>query len=131
MHTVAESGDRRLHGLSGVEILYHEASHSIVFPEKGSIGAEIKAAAERSGHPEPDQFWHAVIFYSAGAVAEETFAAHGHAYRMYADVNGLFSPRVWPSYRQPLETHWRPYMDRGGDFRVAIDRCVSDLRTHG
>ena len=127
VHTVMESGDRRLQGLAAVEMLYHEASHSIVFPDEGTIGAEIGAAARRSGHPEPEQFWHAVIFYSAGAVAEETFRAHGRAYRMYADVNGLFGPNTWPTYRRPLQTHWQTYMDRGGDFRVAIDRCVSDL----
>lgn len=126
-HTVITSEDRNYRGRASLEMLFHEASHSIVYPDDGTVGKAILEAARAARHPEPDQFWHAVIFYTAGSVTQSVLRAAGERpYVMYADVVGLFG-EVWPTYRKPLEMHWQRYMDGGDSLKESLTKAVDTV----
>jgi len=108
-------------GNLALEMLFHEASHSVVTPGYGEIGRAIENAAARRNAIEPDGLWHAFIFYTAGAVARATFA--GSAYTTAADRLGLWSDS-WAHYDDALARHWQPFLDRGGSRALAVDSVV-------
>ncbi len=119
-----DSGER---GAPGLDVLYHEASHSTADPEYGTIGSAITAAAKRANRPAPDQFWHAVIFYTPGKIVEKLLDGAGLGpYAMFAKSEGLFT-RDWPRYYDALERHWQPYMDGQGTLQAALADCVNQI----
>ncbi|MBV9263250.1 MAG: hypothetical protein JO324_02940 [Candidatus Eremiobacteraeota bacterium] len=106
------------------ELLFHEASHTVVTPGYGAIGRGIEDAATRLGVHEPAGLWHAFIFYTAGAVARRQL---GNAkYKMAAEVLDLWSG-PWKDYGKALAQHWQPFLD-GKDTRSAsIDNVVMSI----
>ncbi len=74
-----------------------EATHSIVFAIRGIVG-DIIAQAARLAHREPPKdLWHALIFYTTGRLTERAAARNGHAYTMFALMNGIFTGE-WARY---------------------------------
>ncbi|MBV9263299.1 MAG: hypothetical protein JO324_03185 [Candidatus Eremiobacteraeota bacterium] len=126
VHIVMSVQDPSESGMGGLDVLFHEASHSIADPDKGTIGAAIVAEAARLNRPAPDQFWHAVIMYTPGKLVEELAARSGMQYTMVWMQPGLLG-RAWSRYYQALETHWLPYMRGTGTLEAAIARCVDDI----
>ncbi|MBV8725114.1 MAG: hypothetical protein JO350_07270 [Candidatus Eremiobacteraeota bacterium] len=126
VHIVMSVQDPSESGMGGLDVLFHEASHSIADPNRGTIGMAVVAEADRLNRPAPDQFWHAVIMYTPGKLVEEIATRSGIKYTMVWMQPGLFG-RTWPRYYQALETHWLPYMRGTGTLEVAIARCVDDI----
>ncbi|HTX60083.1 MAG TPA: hypothetical protein VMH02_10460 [Verrucomicrobiae bacterium] len=126
-HIVMSVQDPDERNLGGIDVLFHEASHSIAMPGTGTIGAAIARAAAGSNRPEPDQLWHAVIMYTPGRLAERLFDRDGAGpYTMVWIRAGLFT-RVWPRYYRALGRHWQPYMDGHGTLETALERCVEEI----
>ena len=127
VHIVMSSYDSGEHGLAELDVLFHEASHSIVGPSTGALGRAIVTASSRIDRPYPEQFWHALIMYCPGSIAEHMFNTEApSSYQMVWLRNGLFT-RVWPRYYSALKTHWQPYMDGKVNLQSAIDACVHDI----
>ncbi len=130
VHIPISSEDPTNDGLSGVDVLFHEASHSIVDPQYGTIGSAITRQAKRLGRKPPDQFWHALIMYTPGKLAEQWFSRPGHPYTMVWIRLGLFT-RVWPAYYAAFERHWFPYMSGRGTMDDAIAGCLRQIYMAG
>lgn len=123
---VAGSNPRN-HGLSALEVVFHEASHSLIGPRSGVVGRALVEAAAAAGIDLPEDLWHAVLFYNTGRVVEELLAASGEGpYTAYVYRLGLFE-RAWPEFRLPLEEHWQPYVDGDIDLATAARRLLSAL----
>ena len=128
VHIVMSAQDPWERGMGALDILFHEASHAVADPEKGTIGGPITAAAARLNRPVPNQFWHAVIMYAPGKIVEELAAASGKKYTMVWMQPGLFG-ESWPRYYSALQTHFEPYMRGVGTLDSALAACVKQIVT--
>ena len=129
VHIVLSSSDADEGGPQGLDILFHEASHSIASPFDGTIGGPIVAAAAQFNRLVPDQFWHAVLMYTPGRIAEDVFnASELRPYTMVWIKNGLFTD-AWPRYYAVLKQHWQPYMNGSSDRVSALTACVRAIVT--
>jgi hypothetical protein len=110
-------------GFSGLEIVFHEASHTVFGSRTpGPLWNELEAAVKADGAPLPSEFDHAMLFYTTGNAVRARLAERGIAYELYLYKEGLFE-RAWPGYRVPLERLWQPYLDG----RVARAEALKQL----
>ena len=98
-------------GYAALEVVFHEASHTVFGPRTdGELWTELEAAAKADGAPLPPNFWHAMLFYTTGSAVKARLAERGIDYEQLLYTEGLFE-RSWPGYRGPLERLWQPYVD--------------------
>ena len=110
---------------SGLELLFHEASHTVFGPRaSGPLWSELDAAARADGAPLPSEFDHAMLFYTTGSAVKARLAERGIAYEPYVYTQGLFA-RAWPGYRGPLERLWQPYVDGRVSRAEALEQLVA------
>jgi hypothetical protein len=112
-------------GYSGLEILLHEASHTVFGPRaEGRLWTELEAAAKADGAPLPPDFWHAMLFYTTGSAVKDHLLEHGIDYEQYLYAEGLFE-RAWPAFRPALEQAWQPYIDGRVPMVRALEQVVA------
>lgn len=116
-HITISSANPGNQGDAALEMVFHEASHAIVGKLRDALSAEAKAHGRL--FPKRD-FWHAILFYTAGEVTRR----HVEAYVPYAVKNGLYD-RVWKGVPEILEADWKPYLDGETDMNTAIRRVVA------
>ena len=122
-HMQISSIDPSLEGLSGLELLLHEASHEVFGPGRGLVGATISDVSRELGVDSPRDLWHAMSFFTTGYVQSAAMAEVGVEYSPYWLHTGLMS-RAWPEYLEPIQTHWPPYLNGEVDARTAVERIV-------
>ncbi len=120
------SVDPRNQGLSGFEILFHESSHLLSDKMQQTIDDDTKSLS--AGDPAKagrvaGELWHAVVFYTAGALTAERFPG----YVPYADRNNLWKRGHWSGpVRGLIEQDWGPYIRGEVAFKPALSKLVSD-----
>lgn len=134
VHTMVSSIDPRNADISGLEVVFHEASHALAKPVSDRIASDCRELNK----PIPRDLWHALIFYTTGVLVERAlenpvFPAKSsvappplHSYTPYAVRNGLYE-RDWQSYLRVLESSWLPYLNGRVPFDSAIERMVTQL----
>ena len=108
-------------GPAALETLFHEASHAMIQKINDALATELasqKKLFQRSA------FWHAVLFYTAGEVAER----HLDHYTMIGVKDGILE-RGWPGALPILKKDWQPYLDGKIDLATAVHRLVEDYGT--
>ena len=113
------SVDKSYQGMASLEMLFHEASHSINRTVDEAIAGEARARKmlfQRRG------FAHAVLFYTAGEVARRHL---GPEYQPYGIKNGVME-QGWPGALAVLEKDWKPYLDGKTSFAEAVPALVKD-----
>jgi hypothetical protein len=124
-HILISSASRSNAGYSGLEILFHEASHTVFGARTGGrLWAELEAATRADGAPLPPDFEHAMLFYTTGSAVKARLADRGIDYEQYLYTEGLFE-RAWPAYRGPLERLWQPYVDGRVPMTEALKQIVA------
>jgi hypothetical protein len=113
-----------------LEMVFHEASHTMVGGRRGAVAAAIRQAAERAGVERPRWLWHAIIFYTTGELVRRALQKDTAVFFVpYAIWQGLWHR---DDERQAefaaLQEHWQPYLDGTTDFESAIAALVDDLR---
>jgi hypothetical protein len=129
-HITISGADPRNQGPSALEIVFHEASHTLA----GAVRDAIARECRQRGKPIPRDLWHALLFYTTGEMVKRALrtpaAANAPAaatnYTPYAFRNGLYD-RGWSTYERALELYWQPYLDGRADFGNAVARLVSAL----
>lgn len=120
-HITIASGDRRHIGDAALEILFHEASHSLV----RRIEESIARACRAQGKQIPSTLWHEVLFYSTGELTRRQL---GPSYTPYAYQNGLYERnQEWKGVEPLLVQHWPAYLDGRQSLDATIDRLVAGL----
>lgn len=120
-HITIASGDKRHLGDTALEMLFHEASHSLV----QRIEQSIARACRAQGKPIPATLWHAVLFYSTG---ELTRRHHGDHYTPYAYQHGLYERiPVWKAAEPLLVRYWSAYLDGRESLDAAVDQVIVGL----
>lgn len=114
-----------MQGPAALEIVFHETSHGMMDKVQTAIDAAVKAQnARQPNHAfHADSIWHAVLFYTAGALVAERIPG----YVPYADKNGLWK-RAWPDPdRALIEQDWRPVMKGKAGLQPALTKLIDDL----
>lgn len=106
-HTMLSNTHPNLNGWSGLEILFHEGSHTMFSTRSGAVGRALSTASAESGVKPPGQLWHAISFHTSGRIVQEMAAAEGVQYTPYYIRRGIFS-----DLQPVLEAHWEPYLYR-------------------
>jgi hypothetical protein len=105
-------------GPAPLETLFHEASHGMIQKISDALAAELDSQKKLF---QRRAFWHAVLFYTAGEVAER----HLDHYTMFGIKDGILE-RGWPGALPILEKDWKPYLDGKIDLATAVHRLVDD-----
>ena len=115
------ASDPRYQDDAAVEMIFHEASHSLIEPiERG-----LSAAAAKLNRPVPPRLWHALIFFTTGELVSRRLPP---GYLPYARKNGLFerSPEM-AAYEKAMVKEWMPYLDGKVGLDAALERLVGAL----
>lgn len=112
-----------------LEMIFHEASHTMVGSRRGAVSAAIRRAADGAGVARRRWLWHAIIFYTTGELVRRNLQKDTAVFFVpYAVRQGLW---VQSEERQAdfeaLQEHWQPYLDGDTDFESAIAAVVADL----
>lgn len=106
-HTLVTSTGPGFESFGGIEMLFHEVSHTTVSPRSGGSIAALRRAAEAEGVELPPALWHAVLFYTAGEVTAAAIRDEwGVDYVQY-----MVTQHVFESMHAPLAAEWRPYLE--------------------
>jgi hypothetical protein len=129
-HITISSSHKNIYDWTAAEVLFHEATHLMMGPTLQAFSAELKAQGKfstegRIGSRRVD-IWHAALFYMVGHVVRESLAARNITYEPYMYATGMME-RVWPNFRQPLETHWAAFVRGEISREEAIKRVVAEL----
>ena len=123
-HTTISSRNPENQGVAGVEIAFHEASHTMSRKVEESLSAECAVQKKNCG-----DLWHAVLFYTVGNVVKQSLPVDQRpTFIPYAYRFGLYDHGAWKSYRIALEKDWQPYLEGKTEFKEAIHVLVSDLQ---
>ncbi|MCE9669965.1 hypothetical protein LY474_19380 [Myxococcus stipitatus] len=108
-------------GEASLEMLFHEASHGGPIEKLArTLSRECEAQRKDCG-----DLWHALLFYTVGAVAQRHL---GPGYVPYGQRSGVYE-RVarWRGYSLALEQEWRPYLEGKVDAATALSALVRGL----
>lgn len=122
-HVTISSSDASLQGLAALEMLFHEASHS----DLGNLLPRVQQAASEQHVEVPRQLWHAVLFYTAGELTRRELAAHGIAYREYADER-LYTTLCGTGCRDKIVEHWGPRLDGRRSVADSLSALVAAFK---
>lgn len=109
---------------AALEMLFHEASHTIVGPRSGPSIEAINAAAESINIRMPRIFWHVVLFYTSGEATRQVLAEADVPYEQYMFTHGPMSHGTWAEWRPALEAEWQPYLEGDVDLQTAAHKLV-------
>jgi hypothetical protein len=125
-HTVITSVEPGYQGFAALEMLFHEASHTLLDGRNDPVTRAVEREARAQKRAAPSNLTHALIFYTAGEVARRTLAEAG--VRDYVPVadRGLWK-RAWPTLKEPLDRFWLPYLEGKLAFDPAIAGIVGSL----
>lgn len=122
--TTMSHRDEGYQGLRALEMIFHEASHTVVNPNRGTVAEAIAAAAKKRGIRQPHDLWHALLFATSSELTRRYLAERGT--KFVPSSEDLFT-RAWPFYRAAVEKYWLPYLDGKGTLEEAIDQIVGAL----
>jgi carboxymethylenebutenolidase len=119
-HITISSGEPNNQGWNAAEILFQEASRGLE-PEFRRTFYAAGVAGDFGGAPH-----RAVLFYLTGEVVREALMTLGIEHEPYLYSTGRLE-EDWPGLREPLETHWRPYLDGDTTLEAAAAAFAADL----
>ncbi len=123
--TTMSSHDEGYRGLRALEMLLHEGSHAVVNRNGGTVTDAIEAAAKKYDVSVPPDLWHAVLFATSSELTRRALLERGVA-NFVPSSEDLFT-RVWPTYREPVERFWIPYLNGEGTLEEALDQVVAAI----
>jgi hypothetical protein len=110
-----------------LEILFHEASHTIVSPDEGRIGQALAAAAKASNSAMPPKLWHALIFTPLGSSHAAISAIWESTIMSFMLTAMAFWRGSWRDYRSALSLFWRKHFDDKLSIEEAVSKTVDAL----
>jgi hypothetical protein len=116
-----------------IEMIFHESSHTD--PMEQPLRAALQDAFRAAETPEPERFWHDVIFYTSGEITRLVLAAHGEPnYHHYGSLGVYKRGQRWAVELPALDEHWRPFLESGSKDpnarRTALEALAVALRAN-
>jgi len=128
-HLLVSSVEPANQGYAALEVVFHEASHTLFGPRlDGRLWAEFDAAAKADGLSSELElsFWHSVLFYTTGSAVKARLAERGVTYDQFLYSQKLFQ-NSWPAFRASLERVWPPYIDGRASMGTAVKQLIRAL----
>lgn len=113
------SRDTMYGGLNGLEMIFHEAMHTM----DDSVRVALLSEGKRQNKTIPPDLTHAIIFYTAGEVTRRRVPTH----RPYAELLGIWNRGTYQAALPLLRKHWQPWIEGQTTFPEAIRALVSAL----
>jgi len=111
---------------SGLEVVFHEASH-ILMGRNAAVRQALEKAAAASNFKLPGELWHVVLFYTTGEAVRQLLEEEGKpGYKPM--LYGIFDRGVWGEYRNALESTWKPYVDGAKSLDEASAALIAALQ---
>ena len=111
-------------GWVGFEAVFHEVSHT--WPLAGDHHDAVRESFRALGKEEPDRFWHALFFYTAGELTRQVTEDLGvEGFKTYAESAGWYRRPSWAGFQEAFDAHWRPYLNKEIDRKTALDRIAT------
>jgi hypothetical protein len=127
VHTIMSSENAGYQGFGALEMLFHEASHGMVDGRSGKLGEAIQSAAKKNNIEAPEDFWHALIFYTAGEFARRDLGTLGvREFEPLADKRRLWVG-PWQDYRSLLSVFWQAHLDGKISMDEALGKIMDGL----
>ncbi|MFB3111116.1 MAG: hypothetical protein ACE10G_03700 [Gemmatimonadales bacterium] len=126
-HILVSTFDEDYKGHGGLEMVFHEASHTLIGPRRGPISEALVAAAAELGTTPHRDLWHVVLFYTTGMTVRNILKEEfGIDYEPYIYSTGLFD-RAWPELRDAVERYWTPYVEEQQGYKEAAGALLRAL----
>jgi hypothetical protein len=115
-------------GNSGLEVVFHEASHTIFGPRTpGPLWAALQQASSAAAKPLSEDFTHLLLFFTTGKAVQAQLSAQGvQDYDPHVYTEGLVQQST-PAYREALERVWQPYVEGQVSMEEAARQIVAAL----
>lgn len=122
-HITYASDDLSHQGLTGFELLFHEASHTFADEEQRALARACRAQGKDCG-----DLWHTLLFYTSGVELGRLLPPGERAgFVPYAYKYGLYTRGDWVRYHRVLATDWQAYLDGKTSFDAAIGAMATHL----
>jgi hypothetical protein len=115
-HVTIEPAEK---GWTAVEIVFHECSHVLMPPLQERLARALGDKLRKN-----PALPHAIQFYITGAVVQDTLKARGIT---YTPASVAMFERVWPQYRNVVESSWEPYVHSKRSLDDAIAATTASL----
>lgn len=125
-HILMSSIDSSYRGASGIEMVFHEASHSVVDSGRDIIRRLLRDSTVTGGARLPRELSHVLLFYSVGRITADILGEAGLPYEPYMSREGLWQ-RAWPRLRAPVEQYWQGYLAGRTTARDAMIALIKAL----
>lgn len=123
-HVIMPSQDSGLRGYAGLEILFHESSHTM-----SRLFQDIRAIASKNGATVPPQLSHGVIFYTAGELTRRELRTAGVTEYVEVGVRDkVYVPICGEGCRDKIVEHWTPHLDGKRAMEDALSALVLAFR---
>jgi hypothetical protein len=106
-------------GTSGLELLFHESSHTM----EDELEAARRQAGTAAKKRAPRDLTHAIIFYTAGEMTRRKVLGHVP----YAEAEGLWQRSPFGAFLPLIQRHWQLHLDGRTTLREAIRAIVDAL----
>ncbi len=121
-HLMMSSVDAGYKEASAFEMVFHEASHTLLGYRTGKTAELLHEASATYNEDPPSNLWHVILFYTSGRLAQQLLADDGVDYTPYMYQNGVFRDG------HPLmEAHWQPYLDGEVDLETAVQHLMEAI----
>lgn len=122
-HITIAADDPRQQGLAALEVIFHEASHK--WDE--ILMKDVNDAARRLNVRPPPGLWHGLLFFNAGRITADAFAAAGvRDYVLYMETQRMFD-RAYRGMRPAITKHWTEFLEGKVSRAEATERILRDL----
>lgn len=115
--------DARNQQTAALEILFHEASHTLVENVGDTLIRDFAAHRKTA----PRDLWHALLFFTAGYYVHQICPD----YVPYADHNDLWKHGFSSQFEDVLIADWQPRLEGKVTLEAALARLAADLPEHG
>jgi hypothetical protein len=124
-HVTISASDQGLRGYRGLEMVFHEASHTL-----GLLPVLIqpldRAAADQKVTL-PPQLWHAVLFFTAGELTTRELKARGIDYMPYANA-AFYDNMCRAGCQAKIIEHWVPRLDGTRSVPDALSALAASFK---
>src|SRR6202049_4513879 len=122
---ITMESDPDLRGVKGVDLLFHEASHTSFF-EQPLLG-QVSAAFRAHGADFPPELVHVIQFVTASELLRRELRGRDlRGFRPFAEGLYRINPEM-ASDRKVVEAHWGPFLEGRLGRAEALDRIAAEL----
>ncbi|MCB0722174.1 MAG: hypothetical protein KDC42_07710 [Ignavibacteriae bacterium] len=124
-HVILSSDYIYTQGTQWIELIFHEASHTIMSTE-GEINKELVRISAELDKKLPGQYWHAIQFYLVGRIVQKILASKGIEHEIFMFENDVFTRYLKKYFTNNLDL----YLDGSLTLEKALKNIIKETDFH-